>query len=144
MHVDEGDVDLVPPRPPRLIDAGADEQPAKPLVETIGIPECGQITPGPDERVLDGVLGLFGVPQDEPGGRVQARDRGGCQRGEGVMIALPRPLHELSLHHGPRRRRSHSAALARIWRGEAPDSFPIRPRAGSWCPTLPQCGAADD
>ena len=89
--------------PARLIDAGADEQPVEPGVEAVRVPERGQITPGPDERVLHGVLGLFGVPEDEPGGGVQPGDRGACQLGEGVMIALPRSLHEVSLHPAPRR-----------------------------------------
>ena len=84
--------------PARLIDAGADEQPMEPGVEAVGIAERGQITPGADERVLDGVLGLVGIPEDEPGGAIQSGDRGACQLGEGVMIALPRSLHEVSLH----------------------------------------------
>ncbi len=67
----------------------------EPLVETLGIPKRGQVTPGTDERVLHGVLGLVGVPQDEPGGGIQSGDRGACQRGKGVMLASPRSLHEL-------------------------------------------------
>ena len=66
-----------------------------------GIPQRGQITPGPQERVLDGVLGLIGIPEDERGGAVEARDRRGCQHGEGVMIAPPRSLHEVTLHDVP-------------------------------------------
>ena len=63
------------------------EQPVEPGVEAIGAAQCGQVTPGPDERLLDGVLGLVGIAQDEPGGSVQPEERGACQRGEGVMIA---------------------------------------------------------
>ena len=97
------DVHAVPACPSRLIDAGMDEQPMHPGIELVGIAQRGQITPGPDERVLDGVLGLFDIPEHEPGGAIQAGDRGACQLGEGVMIALPRSLHEVSLHHAPRR-----------------------------------------
>ena len=75
------------PEPARLIDTGAHDQPVEPGVEAVRVPQRGQITPGSDERVLDGVLGLFGIPEDQPGGRVQAGDRGACQLGEGVMIA---------------------------------------------------------
>ena len=50
------------PDPARLIDAGADQQPMEPGVEAIGVAERGQVTPGPDERVLDGVLGLVARP----------------------------------------------------------------------------------
>ena len=99
------DIDAMPPEPARLIDAGADEQPVEPGVEAIGAAQCGQVTPGSDERLLDGVLGLVGIAQDEPGGSVQPEDRGACQRGEGVMIAPSRSLHEFLLHHAPRRRR---------------------------------------
>ena len=41
------------------------------------------------------------IPEHEPGGRVEAGDRGACQHGEGVMIALPRSHHEVSRHHAP-------------------------------------------
>ena len=101
------DIDAMPPEPARLIDTGADEQPMEPGVETIGAAQRGQVTPGSDERLLDGILGLVGIAQDEPGGSVQPEDRGACQRCEGVMIASPRSLHEFLLHHAPRRRRGH-------------------------------------
>ena len=52
------DVDAMAPEPARLIDAGADEQAVEPGVEAVGVAQRGQITPGSDERVLDGVLGL--------------------------------------------------------------------------------------
>ena len=87
------------PEPARLIDAGAVQQTVEPGVEAVGAAQCGQVTPGPDERLLDGVLGLIGIAQDEPGGSVQPEDRGACQRGEGVMIAPSRSLHEFPLHH---------------------------------------------
>ena len=74
----------------------------QPGIEAVRVPKRGQIAPGPDERVLHGVGGLVGVPEDEPGGGVEARDRGACQRGEGVMIAPPCSLHEVSLHVAPR------------------------------------------
>ena len=91
------------PQPARLIDAGAVQQAVEPGVEAVGTAQRGQVTPGPDERLLDGVLGLVGVAQDEPGGGIQPEDRGACQRGEGVMIAPSRSLHEFLLHHAPRR-----------------------------------------
>ena len=91
----ELDVEAMPPESARLIDAGADEQAVEPGVEPVRAAQRGQVTPGPDERLLDGVLGLVGIAQDEPGGGIQSEDRGACQRGEGVMIALPRSLHEI-------------------------------------------------
>jgi hypothetical protein len=92
------DIDTVASEPSRLIDAGIDEQPVEPRVEAVRVPQRGQHAPGLDERVLDGVLGLIWITEDEPSGTIQAGDRGGCQLGEGVMIASPRSLHEVSLH----------------------------------------------
>ena len=129
-------VHAMAPEPSRLIDAGADDQPVEPCVEAIGIPERGQVTPGPDERVLHGVLGLFRVPEDEPGGAVQPGDRGACQRGEGVMIALPRSLHEVSLHDAPRRWRGHSAALMEYGEARPPNC------SRSWLAGAATAGAA--
>ena len=83
---------------PELIAAGVEEQPVQPGLEAIGVAQGGQVPPAADERLLDGVLGAIGVPQDESRGGVHAADRGACQHGEGVMIALLRSLHEVSLH----------------------------------------------
>ena len=81
----------------------------KPGVETIRVAQRAQVAPGPDERLLDRVLGLFGIAQDQPGGGVEPGDRGGCKRGKGVMIAPPRSLHEISLHGSPSDKRSGRA-----------------------------------
>ncbi|MEA2612023.1 MAG: succinyl-CoA synthetase beta subunit, partial [Chloroflexota bacterium] len=99
--VDRGQfhVDAVASEPACLIDTGTHEQPVQPGVETVGTAQGGQVTPSADERLLDGVLRLIGIAQDEPGGGIQPGDRGACQRGEGVMIAPPRSLHEFLLHH---------------------------------------------
>src|SRR4249920_3890954 len=110
------------PEPARLIDAGAIQQPVEPGVEAVGAAQGGQVTPGPDERLLDGVLGLVGVAQDEPGGGIQPEDRGACQRGEGVMIAPSRSLHELLLHHAPRQWHRRHGVLTEY--GEA--GWPVR------------------
>ena len=93
------DIDAMPPEPARLIDTGADKQPMEPGIKSVGAAQCGQVTPGSDERLLDGVLGLVGVAQNESGGGIQPEERGACQRGEGVMIAPSRSLHEFLLHH---------------------------------------------
>ena len=97
------DIDPVAPQPAGLVDAGTNEQAMQPGIEASRVPQRGQITPGPDQRVLDGVGGLLRIPKDEPGGGIQPGDRGACQLGEGVMIASPRSLHEVSLHLAPRR-----------------------------------------
>ena len=83
---------------PGAVAAGVEEDPVKPGIEAIGIAQGGQVPPASDERLLDGVLRAVRVPQDEPGRGVEPTDRGACQHGEGVMIALPCSLHEVSLH----------------------------------------------
>ena len=54
----------------------------------------------PEHRFLDRVPRELGVPEDQASGRVQARDVGAGQHGEGVMIAPLRSLDEISLVHG--------------------------------------------
>ena len=105
VQVGDVDVDLEGPAAdaPDLVDAGVHQQSMQPGVEPIRVAQRGQITPGADEGVLDGVRRPVRVPEHEPGGRVEAGDRGACQLGEGVMIALPRSLHEVSRHHALRR-----------------------------------------
>jgi succinyl-CoA synthetase, beta subunit len=131
--VDRGQfhVEAMAPEPARLIDAGAVQQTVEPGVEAVGAAQCGQVTPGSDERLLDGVLGLVGIAQDEPGGSVQPDDRGACQHGEGVMIAPSRSLHEFLLHHAPRRRHSRRGSAHRVWRGRPPISFRFPAGVGS-------------
>ena len=127
----ELDVDAVATEPACLIDAGTDDQSVEPGVESIRVAKRGQITPGLEERVLHGILGLLVVPEDQPGGGIQAGDRGACQRGEGVMIAMPRALHEISLHPTPRVRRDRgdraSAVLAKRAPRIVPNSSTIGP-----------------
>ena len=111
------DVESVSAETARFVDARSNDEAPCPGVEAIRIPKGGQITPDPDERVLDGVLSLFGVTEDEVGDGSQLGDRGACQLSEGVMIAPLRSLHEVSLHLAPWRWRGHLAVLAEY--GEA-------------------------
>jgi hypothetical protein len=89
------------PKTARFVDAGPVQEPVQPSVEPIGASQGGQIAPGADERLLDRVLRLVGVMQDQTGCCVQPPDRGAGKRGEGVMIASSRPVHEIGLHHVP-------------------------------------------
>ncbi len=135
------DVEAVPPKAARLVDAGADEQAVKPGVEVIGAAQCGQVTPGPDERLLDGVLGLVGIAQDEPGGGVQPEDRGACQRGEGVMIGpvalAPRVPAASRPSAAARPTWSRSMSMARQATRIVPNSRPICAPLGYHLPPRP-------
>ena len=105
--VEVGQLHLDDPAPgvAHLVDARADDEPAEPGVEAIGVAERGQVPPGARERLLDGVLGPFGIAGDHAGDGIEARDRGGRQAREGVAIASPRPDHEIPIHRRPARRR---------------------------------------
>ena len=72
----------------------------EPAVESARVAQCGQVAPAPHERVLDRVPREVVVPDDQAGRRVQPRNGRAGQRGEGVMIAPLRTLHEPLLVHG--------------------------------------------
>src|SRR3954449_9616712 len=121
------------PEPARLIDTGAVQQPVKPGVEAVGAAQRGQVTPGSDERLLDGVLGLIGVAQDEPGGGIEPEERGVRERGEGVVIASARSLHEFLLHLAPWQWHDRDDRAHRIRRGDAAvRSIMLPGRLPSW------------
>ena len=94
------DFDRAPAPAPRLIKTGVDRESMQPGVESIGLTQPGQIPPGPDECLLDGVACELRVPEDKTGGPVQPHDGGAGELGEGVVIASLGPLHEQSLVHG--------------------------------------------
>src|SRR5690349_10908923 len=76
------------------------EQPLQPGIEPVRIAETGQVAPGADHRLLDGVARELAIAEDQAGGRVQPREAPVDEVGEGVMLALPRSLDESSLVHG--------------------------------------------
>jgi hypothetical protein len=87
-------------------DRGSRERPSRSVVgrpdHPVGITAAlRQIPPGPDQSFLDRIARELAVPEDESGDLVQRRDSSTDELGEGVMITLPRPLHEPSLVHGP-------------------------------------------
>ena len=93
------DLDRAAASSPDDVDAGSEYQTVQPRLEAIGIAEGRQATPGSEKPVLDRVSRELVVPEDQAGCRVQPRDERAGKRGEGVMIASPRPLDELSLVH---------------------------------------------
>ena len=81
------------------IDAGVDHQAVEPVVERRGVTQPRQAAPGPDQRLLDGVLGQIRVAQDEAGRGVQARAGRADEFSEGMPVASPRSIHESELVH---------------------------------------------
>ena len=142
----ELDLDDTPPPVTEEIKAGMNEEAVEPGVEPVRVAQPGKALPGPDETLLDRVARELRVPKDQPGRRVQPRDRPADEHGEGVMIALRRPVHELSLVHGGPpgsgtaiRSRSHGMAPKSARRGSRrPTPVGIRPRR----PPLARAGQA--
>ena len=90
--IDGGELDLdrSPSPAPGDVETGVDGQSMEPGVEPLGIAKSRQVAPGADERLLDGVARELRVPEDQASRRVQPREPGIDELGEGVMIALPR------------------------------------------------------
>ena len=84
---------------PRLVHGGVHGQTVEPRAESVRGAQPGQVPPGSDHRILDRVARELRVPEDEPGGRVQPRERRIDERDEGVMITPLRPFDECSLVH---------------------------------------------
>jgi hypothetical protein len=93
------------------VETGIDGQSIDPGVEPIGIAQAPKVAPGPEETLLNGIARELTVAEDQPSGRVQPRDTPVNELGEGVMIAVSRPLDEPSLVHGPPRRRRSPCGL---------------------------------
>lgn len=82
----------------RLPMAGSHEQPVEPWVDRRWVTEPADVPPRVDEGILGRVLGTIPIPEDQAGDRIQSADRRRGERIEGVMIALPRAIREVSLH----------------------------------------------
>jgi hypothetical protein len=72
----------------------------EPGVEAIRIAQARQVAPGTQIGLRDRVSGEFRVPEDQAGDRFEPGDRVADERGEGVVIALARPLDISPLVHG--------------------------------------------
>jgi len=103
-------VDAASP-PAREVETRVGCQAVQPGVEPVRIAQPGQVPPGSDERILDRVSRELAVPEDETSCRVQPREGSAGDRGEGVMIALPRSLDETTLVHGRLSFRRGTAAV---------------------------------
>jgi hypothetical protein len=89
------------PRPADLIGAGMDEESIEPGVEPLAVSEAAEIPPGPDERVLDGILRGIPIAKDPPRDRVQAMVCGGREVIEGLVIASLCALDEFGRQRRP-------------------------------------------
>ncbi|HSL34359.1 MAG TPA: hypothetical protein VK871_11960 [Candidatus Limnocylindrales bacterium] len=101
---EELDGGLEPASTTELVGGRVDEDAVEPAVEAVDVPELRQLAPATDERLLDRVFGEVVVPQDEPSDRQEAIDLTGRKPPEGVSVAVPRSLDEISPHLCRRRR----------------------------------------
>ncbi len=83
---------------PRLRVARVDEDPSQPGFEPVDVAQLGQLTPGRDKGLLDGVLRPIDVAQDPIRDRHQPVTDRTCEVGERLLIPLPGQVHERSLH----------------------------------------------
>jgi hypothetical protein len=81
------------------VETGVDGQSIEPGIEPVRVPETREVTPGPDEGLLDRVARELRVPDNESGCRVQPRERRVDEAREGVMIASLCSPDEVSLVH---------------------------------------------
>jgi hypothetical protein len=72
--------------------------PVEPGFETIGVAQCSHLPPGHDEGRLDGILDEVDVTQDPVRNpHASVADQAG-EGVEGLLVALLRPVSELSMH----------------------------------------------
>ena len=93
------DLDRSTTTSPENVETCADDEAPQPCFEAIRIAKRGEVPPGREKTLLDRVSRKLSVAEDEASRGVQARDAGAGELSEGVMIALPGPLHESSLVH---------------------------------------------
>ncbi len=87
-----------PPRRAPLVGAGPDEQSMQPGVEPVRVAQAAQVTPRPDERVLDRVLSRVFVAHDPLRDRVEPVIGGRGERVERGVVATLCALDKLGRH----------------------------------------------
>ena len=87
LHLDDPPASM-----PSHVDTAMHGEAVQPGVEPARVAQPGQVPPGSHHRLLDRVARELRVPEDESGGRVQARQRPVHEQAEGVLIALGSPV----------------------------------------------------
>ena len=101
VRLEQDDIGREVPAPSRLGVAGVDEDPVEPCLEPIEVAQGGEVPPDLDEGYLDRVLGEVGVAQDPMGDEDAAVADLTNQGAEGLLVALPRLVHDRSEHRVP-------------------------------------------
>ena len=101
VRLEQDDIGREVPAPSRFRVAGVDENPVEPCLEPIEVAQSGEVPPHLDEGYLDRVLGEVGVAQDPMGDEDAAVADLTNQGAEGLLVALPRLVHDRSEHRVP-------------------------------------------
>jgi len=102
LEVDGDDLGALTLGAPSLVRARVDEQSVEPRVEPLAFAQPAQVSPRPDQRLLDRVLGCVRIAQDPGGDGEQAVVGGGRQGIERLMVAALRSFDEIGRHPMPR------------------------------------------
>jgi hypothetical protein len=90
--------DAVPPVSTCLAVASPYHETMEPAIEAVRIADCADMEPGRNQGLLYRVGGKVVVAEDEAGRPMEAVERLIGERREGVVLAIPRPENEISLH----------------------------------------------
>ncbi len=130
LELDGGDFGPMPSGSSSLVGAGMDEQTMEPRVEPTVLTESAKVSPGADQRLLDGILGRIRVAQDPAGDGEEAVVSRGRQGIECLVVAALRSFDEIG---GQPRfldcRAGHSRCYG-VWRPAVIESF-IGPCGGA-------------
>ena len=103
--------------------AGVDEQSVEPGVELVRIAKAADVTPGPDEGVLDRIFRGIPVAEDPSCDRVQAVVCGGREGIEGLVVAPLCAFDELGRQADPSVFDADVCRVHRVWRPGVIESF---------------------
>ncbi len=112
----------------RLGETGADDEAMQPSVEALGIPETGQVSPGVDHRLLEGILGSVSIAQDALREGEQPPDARTKQVGIRVLVAIASRLDDVRVHDPSRAATRRSRPPGHYGCSRAAD---VRSRSGS-------------
>ena len=99
----------------RLGEARADDEAVEPGVEAVRIAEPGQVTPGDDQRFLQGILGPIDVAEDPLGERVEAVAPHPDQVGIRLPVTVPCRLDEFAIHRACFSLAPRGGAVRTLW-----------------------------
>ena len=101
VRLEQDDISREVPATSRFGVAGVDEDPMEPRLEPIEVAQRGKLPPHLDEGHLDRVLGEVGVAEDPMRDEDAAVAHLTNQGAEGLLVALPRLVHDRSQHPPP-------------------------------------------